>query len=237
MSGYGRQIVLTASVAVIVALGMGLGIYYAQPYLNDRGSAFSSSSTTTVSSGVTSTQQSNTTSSSISVSLTTTFSGSTQCVSMQNGSTKIYLQAGSSLNLCVDFYYYSYGNPVTFNSTDQIKIEENYTGYQFIDPRFVVNADPSTFSIGGNSSQNEGIVVAYHIQAPSGSNGTYILDLGWQLPQKQNCYVEYQLIVGSGLPDYTNIISHCETMSETGTGSSPFPLPSNILFAEVVNSP
>ena len=42
--------------------------------------------------------------------------------------------------------------------------------------------------------------------------------------------------LGWEMPDYTNIISLCETMSETGTGSSPFPLPSNILFAEVVNS-
>ncbi|MGI0080847.1 MAG: hypothetical protein ACRECH_14640, partial [Nitrososphaerales archaeon] len=46
MSGYRRQIILTASIGIIIALGLGLGVYYAQPQLGGSSSTTIQSTTT-----------------------------------------------------------------------------------------------------------------------------------------------------------------------------------------------
>jgi hypothetical protein len=35
MSGYGKQIILTGSIAIVIAIGIGLGVYYAVPHLQN----------------------------------------------------------------------------------------------------------------------------------------------------------------------------------------------------------
>jgi hypothetical protein len=219
MSGYGKQIILTVSIAVVIAVGLGLGVYYTLPQL---GRTNSSTTSSTTGSGSTS----NTTS------VTTPNLG--PCSTSYQGGGSFYVNESSNLDLCVEFYYYNSGSPINVIPTDQLTIQAYNSS---LDARnaisnFTVTASPSNFQIGGSSNENEGIAVEYQIHANAISNGTYVLNLGWLLPQQQECTFEFSLVVGNGIPNYTaNLIGHCVTAS----GSSNFPYPPNILFAEVVS--
>lgn len=152
-----------------------------------------------------------------------------------------YDNENSNLILCVRFYYYSSSSPISVAPTDQLSIGAYSGGGILTSPpnstmsNFTVTAQPSNFSIGGSSNENEGILVEYDIHSLANSNGSYILNLGWLAPQIRNCWSEFELIVGNGTPNYY-AYSTCQTFTESGTGSSSSNYPSGILFAEVVGS-
>jgi hypothetical protein len=225
MAGYGRQIVSTASLALIFAIGIGVGVYLIQPQLGTGTSSISSRGSLASSSATGSESLANTTKS------TTTNLGS--CSTPYQGQGNFSVNEGSNLDLCVKFYYYSSSSPINVMPTDQVSIQayDANTGISNAMSNFTVIASPSNFSIGGSTDENEGIGVEYQIHANSMSHGTYILNLGWLLPQQEECTFEFSLVVGNGIPDYTtNFIGHCVTQS----GSSNYPYPPNTLYAEII---
>lgn len=235
MSGYGKQIALTASVAIVIAVGLGLGVYYIQPQLSGTSSSSSSTLTDTISSSASSFLSTTTDSfstiaeSSNSTSIPLSTIGS--CSSAYQGGGKFQVNENSTLDLCVKFYYYSSGNATIVTPLDQLTIQSfNGTLVKSAMSNFTVTTSLANFSIGGSSNTNEGIMETFQIHANAVSNGTYILNLGWLLPQEQECTFEFSLIVGNGTPNYTeNFIGHCVTSS----GSSNTPYPANILYAQV----
>ena len=151
------------------------------------------------------------------------------------------LNENSNFRLCVKFYYYNSGSPVEVTSANQLSIDANTTSEVITGPsglrsamsNFTVTAQPSNFSIGESASENEGILVEYEIHADANSNGTYILNLGWLAPQIEKCWVEFDLVVGSGSPNFLGGGTTCQTLTQSG-GSNNSNYPSGILFAEVV---
>ncbi|MGH2639254.1 MAG: hypothetical protein ACRDF4_08260, partial [Rhabdochlamydiaceae bacterium] len=129
--------------------------------------------------------------------------------------------------LCVRFYYYG-KEPMTINTTSQLQIkgmENNQTAFQGQGNRafdgssnFTITSTPANVTIGGPSNVGEGTLVVYGIVGKLGMNGTYALDLGWIGPEIQNCGVEFNLVSGNGIPDYTfeNGCIAMSTSSSTG---------------------
>lgn len=154
--------------------------------------------------------------------------------------TTFQINENSTLLLCVRFYYYGSSAPQNFSTMYSFAIRNNatYPG----DPNkamlnFTVTTQPSNFTIGGPSNENEGILVLYRIRANYNSNGTYILNLGWIAPAVDECGADFGLVVGNGSPDYySNFMSYCITMTMSGSGSSSYPYPAGTLFSEVVGS-
>lgn len=219
MAGYGKQIFSTASIAVIIAVGLGLGVYFMQPQL-----ASSPTSLVSTSSPTARTQSSNTTT------IATSNPGS--CSTSYQSEGNFYVNESSNLDLCVKIFYYS-GTPINVVPTDQLSIQAyNSSGFRSAMSNFTVSTNLSNFTIGGSANENEGIQILYQIHANAISNGTYVLDLGWLLPQEQDCTFEFGLVIGNGIPNYTtNLIGHCVTQSGT---FSNFPYPPNTIFVEVI---
>ncbi len=208
-------------------MGIGLGVTYL-PIGTGTGPTISSQSRTTT----TTTWTNSTTSQSLSMS----------CSAPPPSNGTFYLNGNSNLILCVRFYYYNSGAPISVAPTNQLSIGAYSGGGVLTSPpsnamsNFSVTALPSNFSIGGTSNENEGILVASNIHALANSNGSYILNLGWLAPQIQKCWSEFELVVGNGTPDYYPNGTTCQTIMESGTGSSNSNYPSGVLFAEVVGS-
>ena len=138
-----------------------------------------------------------------------------------------------TLLLCVKFYYYNPNATLSFPSANPITIQHN-------DPNssgFLVQTEPSNFSIGGPSNTSEGILVIYHISSrQSTNNGTFLLNFGWITdsaygsPEFVNCDTEYGLTVGSGSPSHYPGNNMCTSFLSATT------FPPNNLFAEVIAS-
>src|SRR5487761_827547 len=228
MAKVGVQAAIGVVIAVVIALGIGLGVTYL-PSGTGAGSTTSSQSRTTTT--TTTTWNNSTTSQSLSMS----------CSSPPPSNGTFYLNGNSNLILCVRFYYYNSGAPISVAPTNQLSIGAYSGGGVLTSPlssamsNFSVTALPSNFSIGGPSNENEGILVEYNIHALANSSGSYSRNLGWLAPQIRNCWSEFELVVGNGIPNYYSY-STCQTITESGTGSSNSNYPSSVLFAEVVGS-
>ncbi len=226
----GAQAVVGFVIAVIIALSIGIGVTYVP---SGAGTTSRTGLQTTTISRITSLTNT-----------TTSQSLGMICSTPPTSNGTYYVDENSNLILCVRFYYYDSGAPINVAPTQQLSIGAVSNGPSLIltSPsssamsNFTVTAQPSNFSIGGTSNENEGILVEYDIHPLANSNGSYILDLGWLAPQIQTCWAELELVVGNGVPNYYPYGTTCQTLTEIGTTSTNSPYPSGTLFAEVVGS-
>lgn len=208
--------------AVVIALALGLGVTYLP--LGPQSTISKPTTSSTFSS-----EYSNS---------STSQSLSTPCSSPAQNVAQFFVNESSNLFLCVRFYYYSSGSPLQVIPTNQLSIDANRSSALITGPsqlrsamsNFTLSSSPANFSIGGSSNENEGILVEYLIHADVNSNGSYILNLGWLVPQVENCWSEFGLVVGNGIPNYYNG-GTCYTVSQT---SSSYQYPAGTLFVGVV---
>ena len=139
---------------------------------------------------------------------------------------------GSSVNLCVRFYYYN------STSTDTILPLQRLTIYSVVPSNgtlsnsnslFSISATTSQFQIGGPQSENEGFAVNYTISAPSSTPiGTYEIGLSSGL------YPNY-VICGYGI--YVNLQVGNSTNLTVGTSCHYVPAPMDnpgLVYTEII---
>ena len=123
----------------------------------------------------------------------------------------IYMQQNQSAFLCVRYFYYNSTAAETVNTSGILQVsglrQINSTTSESFNPssNFTVDAFPAEITIGGPSSENEGIVVLYVINAHTNSSGTYSLSfLATVYPGIADCGSLSKIIVGNGEPHYDN---------------------------------
>lgn len=219
------QTLAGVGIAIVIALGIGLGVTFLPSEIG------ASSAGPTLTSPLTNTTLFN--------SSTSTYLPPRGCAQSYQGGYIFNVSEGSNLLLCVDFYYYS-SSPANIDPVSALAINAqnttalegpSYPGRNALS-NFTITAQPSNFSIGGPSNENEGIPVEFNIHPHPVSNGTYVLDLGWLAPQVRNCNAEFELVVGNGFPNYF-IGGYCEAMTVTGGNASGLSAYPNTLFAQI----
>jgi hypothetical protein len=188
------------------------------------------------------------------INVNTDFAGcSTDYASGAPSGTPIYLNQGSTVQLCVKYFYYNSTAGDVFSPLGTLFIigfksiaNSNASKIYDADSLFSISASTGTsqVNIGGSQNSSEGTLVTYTISAkPSTLNGAYFLGFSAAMyPQLENCGATLQLLLGN--VQYAQAGGNCVPLADP-SGSSQYQLNSSgfingILFEEVVgtsNSP
>lgn len=182
MAHYKRNTVIGSAVAFIVGLSIGVGILYVPHQAAEQTPSMNS----VVQNGCTVTYP--------------TGLPLNSKIRLGNGSSSIFL--------CVEYYYYNSTSTINLNLSGGKQLglyaATNGNGPRTIGvgSNFTIVSSLESLVIGGPNNENEGATVVYSMSPIGIKNGSYILDIGWLANSQEDCASEYQLVVGTGIPNY-----------------------------------
>ncbi|HKW04035.1 MAG TPA: hypothetical protein VJN71_01930 [Nitrososphaerales archaeon] len=184
-----RNTVVISILAIAVVLSIVLGVYYS---MLTKDQNVSSSETT-----------------SFSVSKISTYEAWTR--SFQNGlnlpsNETFRIPTSATLFVYEKYYYFNSTStqPFNFSGGQQIGIEgfDGHSSFNADSNFSVISNSTAPVQMGGPQNLSEGMRVMYSISLKGAYNGTYTLSFGWLYPSMSACSGDFQLQVGSGLPNY-----------------------------------
>jgi hypothetical protein len=134
--------------------------------------------------------------------------GCSTAVQSAPGKWSLNVSSESPALICVSFYYYNQTSTLQLNTTSQLAVfgwPTNPTGTYFsfdASRNFTIDATPASVTLGGPENKNEGVIVTYSITAVPGTSGSFDLLTDAILPSGLNCHGDFELMVGTGLPDF-----------------------------------
>ena len=215
MSEYRRQILIGGVVALIVGVIVVAGVVYLP--LGGR------TSTKSYSGGMTSNST---------VSCSTSYPNGTSIGSAFGTALFLTQASGSSVNLCVRYFYYNSTATTTINTLDQLTVYapvQSSGTLSNVNSSFSISASIPQVQIGGSQMANEGSIVIYTIRSTgSAPSGSYEIGLSSGLYPRD-------IICGFGI--YVTLQVGNTTNTEVGTSCHYVPAPVDnpgLVYSEIV---